>query len=174
MKLEHTDIINAPMEKVYAIVKNELPKIAEYLPNIREIKVLSSEEKNGKFHVVNQWFAEANVPSLVKKFIREELFSWKDMAEWDNEKHQVDYKLESFFAKDIYEAKGTNYFKAKNNKTELTLTCEINIYPEKIPGVPRLLAGKIRPIVEQMIEKMLAPNLTSLGEGIRNYLKAQN
>ncbi|MBI2603719.1 MAG: SRPBCC family protein [Deltaproteobacteria bacterium] len=174
MKLEHTDIIDAPLETVYSIVRDELSKVAEYLPNIREIKVLSSQEKSGKLHVVNQWFAEANVPSLVKKFIREELFSWKDTAEWDNKNHKVNYQLESFFAKDIYEAKGTNYFKAKDDKTVLTLTCEINIYPEKIPGIPRLLAGKIRPVVEQMIEKMLAPNLTSLGEGIRNYLKAQS
>jgi hypothetical protein len=175
MKLEHTDIIDAPLETVYSLVKDELPKVAEYLPSIREIRVLQKEKQNGgKDYIVNHWFGEASIPALAKKFISDELFSWKDMAYWDDKAHQVEYTLESFIGKEIYEAKGVNYFAASGkDKTKLTLTCEVNIYPEKIPGVPRLLAGTLRPVLEQMIEKMLAPNLTSLGVGLKEYLKAE-
>lgn len=174
MKIEHTDIINAPLDKVYHLVKNDLPKIVEYLPNIREIKVLEQSEKDGKDFIINQWFAEANIPSLAKKFINENLFSWKDSAYWNNSEHRVDYEIEPFFAKGIYEAKGTNTFRDANGKTSLTLMCDVHIYPEKIPGIPKFIAKQVHPVLEQMIEKMLAPNLTSLGKGLKEYLKSGN
>lgn len=172
MKLEHTDIIKAPLEKVYQLVKNDLPKIVEYLPNIKEIRVIERQEKEGRDYVVNQWFAEANIPSLAKKFISEELFSWKDAAYWDDQKHRVDYEIEPFFAKGIYEAKGTNLFKDDAGKTQLTLKCEVHIFPDRIPGVPKFIARQIHPILEQTIQKMLEPNLTSLGRGLKEYFRS--
>jgi hypothetical protein len=173
MRIEHTDTINANLDKVYNLVKNDMPKIVQYLPNIREIKVLERKQSDGRDFIVNQWFAEANIPSLAKKFINENLFSWKDSAYWDDSQHQVDYDIEPFFAKGIYEAKGTNTFRAADDKMRLTLSCEVNIYPERIPGIPKFIAKQLHPMLEQMIEKMLAPNLTSLGKGLKEYLKAE-
>ena len=174
MKIEHTDTINAPLEKVYKLVKEDLPKIVQYLPNIREIKVLETSKVDGRDFVINQWFAEANIPSFAKKFVHENLFSWKDSAYWDDSQHRVDYEIEPFFAKGIYEAKGTNYFRAADDKMRLTLTCEVHIYPEKIPGIPKFVAKQMHPMLEQMIEKMLVPNLTSLGKGLKEYLRVED
>ncbi len=174
MKLEHTDLIHAPLDKVYSLVKDEMPKIAQFLPSIREIKVLEREKKaDGRDYIVNQWFAEPNIPTLAKKFINENLFSWKDVAYWNDTLRQVDYEIEPFFAGDIYKARGTNIFCPVDGKVRLTLICEVNIYPEKIPGIPKFIAKQIHPMLEQMIEKMLAPNLTSLGKGLKEYLRAE-
>jgi hypothetical protein len=175
MQLQHTDVIDAPLEQVYAIVKDKLPEVVPFLPNIKQIKVLEYKKKDdGKTYVTNQWYAEASVPALVQKFLSEDLFSWKDIAVWDDSKYEVEYSLESLVGKDIYTATGRNVFKAcGEGKTELTLTCQIEIYPERIPGVPKLIARKVQPVVEQLIEKMLGPNLTSLGDGIRSYLKSR-
>jgi hypothetical protein len=173
MKLEHTDTINAPLDKVYSLVKNELPKVVPYLPNIRDIKVLERKPSDGRDFILNQWFAEANIPSLAKRFVNEDLFSWKDSAYWDDAQHRVDYEIEPFFAKGIYEAKGVNIFREAKDKTRLTLMCEVHIYPDRIPGIPKFIAKQIHPILEQMIEKMLIPNLTSLGKGLREYLQAE-
>ena len=174
MKLQHTDTINAPLEVVYNLVKNDLPKVVQYLPNIREVKVIERSQRDGKDYIINQWLAEANIPSLAKKFIDEKLFSWKDCAYWDDSQHKVDYEIEPFFAKGIYEAKGTNLFRPFDGKMQLTLSCEVQIYPEKIPGIPKFIAKQLNPILEQMIESMLAPNLTSLGRGLKEYLRVEN
>ncbi len=175
MKLEHTDIINAPLEKVYTLVKDHLPKIVQYLPSIKEIKVIQREKKtDGRDYIVNQWIGEPNIPGLAKKFINENLFSWKDIAYWNDELRQVEYEIEPYFAQGIYEARGTNSFRAEADKVRLTLMCEVHIYPEKIPGIPKFIAKQIHPLLEQMIEKMLAPNLTSLGKGLKDYLRAEN
>lgn len=173
MKIEHTDIINAPLDKVYKLVKDDLPKIVQYLPNIRDIKVLERSQVGGKDFIINQWFAEANIPALAKKFVSEEMFSWKDSAYWNDAEHRVDYEIEPFFAKGIYEAKGSNIFQAADDKMKLTLKCEVHIYPERVPGIPKFIAKQIHPVLEQMLEKMLAPNLTSLGKGLKEYLKAE-
>lgn len=171
MQVEYTDTINAPLEEVYKLVKYDLQKIVKYLPNIEEIQVLEQKKVKNKDFILNQWTAEAKVPSLAKKFINKELFSWKDCAYWDDSKFQVKYEIEPFFAKGIYEAKGCNSFKADGDKTELTLRCDVEIYPDKIPGIPKFIAKKIHPIIETMIENMLAPNVTSLSKGIKDYLK---
>ena len=60
-----------------------------------------------------------------------------------------------------------------DGKTELHLSFSLTIYPEKVPGVPRLLAGKAKPMIEGLVEKMIAPNLTSLGKGINEYYSKQ-
>lgn len=175
MQLEHTDIIEAPREKVYGIVRDELPMLATYLPNIAKVQTLEySQPSAGRTEIVNHWFAKAKVPALIEKMMSEDLFSWKDTAIWNNEKHQVEYSLESFLGRDIYDAKGINYFKEIGpNKTELKLTCEIVIHADKIPGIPRLLARKAIPMIEKMIEMMLEPNLTSLGTGLQKYFQDQ-
>ncbi len=175
MILKHSDIINAPLDRVYDIVKNDLAKVAQYLPSVQEIKVLEyTQQENGKVYIVNQWVGKANIPDLAKRFVNESLLSWKDLAHWDDKLYRVDYEIESFFAKDIYEAKGTNDFKAHDqDKTKLTLNCEVHIHPENIPGIPRFIAKQLHPMLEKMIEKMLAPNLTSLGNGLKEFLRAE-
>ena len=70
----------------------------------------------------------------------------------------------------LFDVKGINSFSSiSEDKTELKISCEVLIYPEKVPGIPRLLAKKVTPMIEKMIKKLLAPNLTSLGKGINQY-----
>lgn len=166
MKLENKETINRPLEEVYNLVKNDLEKIVSYLPNVSKIE---TKESNDNIRV-NHWYAVAEMPKLVSKFINPDIFSWKDTATWNDENHSVDYVLESFLANDLFDAKGNNTFKAiDENTTELTVSFELEIYPDKVPGVPRLLAGKVKPVIETLVEKILAPNLTSLGKGLNEY-----
>lgn len=172
MELESKTVVNAPLEKVYDLVKNQLPDIVPYLPNVDKIEVMEKSEDGSKTHLINKWYAKADVPGIVKSFIKPEIFCWKDDANWDDDSHSVDYSLESFLANDLFDAKGKNSFTSVDeNKTELTISCKVTIYPEKVPGVPRLLAKKVAPAIEGLIEKLLAPNLSSLGDGLNQYLE---
>jgi hypothetical protein len=44
---------------------------------------------------------------------------------------------------------------------------------KNLPGVPRLLAGKIVGEVEKFVVKMITPNLTSVNRGIESYLASK-
>lgn len=171
MQLESKEVINRPLEEVYVLVRDELSKLVPYLPNVDKIEVHKHAPlAEGKVEVINHWYGKAEVPSMVKKFIKPELFSWKDFAKWDDENHCVVYELESFMGNDLFDAKGINTFTAiGDDKTELKISCEVIIYPDKVPGVPRLLAKKVTPLIESVLEKVLGPNLTSLGKGLNDY-----
>ena len=109
---------------------------------------------------------------MLKKFLSPEIFSWKDVAAWDNSEKAVEYRLESFLANDLFDAKGKNFFIDNGDgTTDLKITCTVKIYPEKVPGIPRLLAKKVTPMIEALMEKLLGPNLTSLGKGLQKYFE---
>lgn len=172
MELESKTLVKAPLQKVYDLVKDQLPDIVPYLPNVDKIEVMEKSIEDSRTHLVNKWYAKADVPGIVKSFIKPDFFCWKDVANWDDDKHNVVYELESYLANDLFDAKGINSFKAVGeNETEFTVTCKVTIYPEKLPGVPRLLAKKVAPAIETLIEKLLAPNLSSLGDGLNKYLE---
>lgn len=172
MELKHSDRIDAPAFEVYTLVKDKLPEIAKYLPNVEKIEKLSNKTLgSGKTEIINHWYAQVELPTLVKKFLSKELLSWKDKAVWDDTKMCVSYELESFIANNLFEAKGTNYFKAcETGKSELLVTCSVQIHAENIPGVPKLMVRSVLPLIEKVIEKMLQPNLTSLGQGLKAFL----
>lgn len=170
MHLSNKEIIGRPLEQVYQLVRDDLAKLVPYMPNVNRIEVVSKKENGDVLELVNHWFAKADMPSLLKKFINPDIFSWKDTAIWRNNDHCVDYKLESFLANDLFDAHGTNTFKAiGEGKTELVVSCHITIYPEKVPGVPRLIAKQVTPAIEALLEKILAPNMTALGKGLNDY-----
>ena len=175
MKLESRKVLNRSLQEVYDLVKNDLAKLVPYLPNVAKIEVKSSTPKgDGKTELVNNWYAKVDLPSMLTKFIKPEIFSWKDVAIWDDNTYSVSYELTSFLVGDLFEAKGVNSFKVVGEgKTELTVSCSIHIYPEKVPGVPRLLAGSVRPMIEALIEKIIGPNLASLGDGLEKYFQGK-
>ena len=49
----------------------------------------------------------------------------------------------------------------------------VKIYPDKVPGIPRLLANKMKPMIESLLEKLVAPNMTSLGKGLKEYYEKE-
>ena len=46
----------------------------------------------------------------------------------------------------------------------------LEIYPERVPGVPKLLARKFRPQIENVIQKQVSPNLKNLAVSVRRYV----
>lgn len=176
MHLESTEIINRPLEDVYTLVRDDLEKLVPYLPNVERIEVKKHAPNNSNHtEVINHWYGKADIPGMLKKFLVPEIFSWKDVANWDNENYNVNYQLQSFLANDLFDARGKNYFSdLGDGRTEIKITCDVTIYPEKVPGVPRLLAKKVTPMIENLIEKLLAPNLTSLGEGLKKYYSSKS
>ncbi|MBF0361361.1 MAG: hypothetical protein HQK49_10130 [Oligoflexia bacterium] len=174
MFLESKEVIDRPMNEVYLLVRDNLPQIIPYLPNIDKVDVLKLEHSadGATTNILNQWHAKVEVPDAVLKFINKSLFSWKDTAVWNNQKNLVEYRLESCWTKELFDAKGTNYFTAiSDDKTELKITCEVILHPDKVPGVPAFLVKRVLPIIEDTVGKVLGPNLMSLGRGIQAYYK---
>lgn len=174
LKLKTSDVVQAPVERVFAAARDELPKLVPYLPNIGRIEVKERKESApSKVRIVNRWHAKAEIPAAAAKFVSQDLLSWEDTAEWDSESLSVTYELRSFVSAEIFQARGRNTFKAEGGQTRLEVDVEVELRPEKVPGVPRLLASMVKPAVEELIKKILTPNLTSLAKGLNGYFANQ-
>ncbi len=176
MNLSSSDTINAPVDQVYRLIRDEMPKVAEFIPDISRIKKISEDKIPGtnKTKIINHWFSSIELPSLLKAFITEDLLSWKDVATWDDEAKRVDFFLEPFIASTLFTASGNNVFTAKGeNSTLMTVTFDVELYPENIPGLPRFIAAKAKPAVESLLKKILYPNMTNLAKGLNEYIKSQ-
>lgn len=170
MKLESEDIIDQPLAVVYKTVRDDLESLVPYLPNVAKIQQESSETSDGVTKITNRWYAKAELPSLLKKVLKPEFLSWIDKATWHDNHHRVDYVLESPIGSQLFDAKGSNAFEATaDGKTKLRITCEVQLFPENVPGVPKFLAKKVTPAVEALLKKMLEPNLTALATGLKGY-----
>jgi len=174
MHLESKHVIDQPADVVYPLVRDDIKTIVPYLPNVRRIDTVKHERTSDtRVEVVNHWFAIAEVPSAIRKIIKPEFFSWKDTALWKDDERCVDYRLESFLAADLYDARGTNYFTpVGDDRTELRVTCDIQIHADRIPGVPNFVLKRTLPIFEQLLSALLAPNLRSVGRGLSKYFAA--
>ena len=171
MYAETKDVVNQPADIVYPLVRDEMKKLVPYMPNVQKIETLKYERiSDTRVEVVNHWHGKADIPSVAKPFVKPEMFQWKDYATWKDDEFCVDYRIESFIANNLFDLRGTNYFNPLGaDKTELKITFNLDIYPERFPGVPKFLAKRAKGPLEEMIQKMLTPNLTSLVKGLNEY-----
>lgn len=175
MRAESKDIVHQPADVVYPLVRDEMDKIVPYLPNVEKIVQMKYERTSPtRVEILNHWFAKAEIPAVAKSFVKPELFQWKDYATWKDDEFCVDFRIESFIGNKLFDLTGTNFFTPMGaDKTEIRITFNLEIYPERFPGVPKFLAKRAKGPIEEMIKKMLTPNLTSLVKGLNGYFAKQ-
>jgi len=169
MHIESEDRLDRPVSDVYPLVRDRLPELLPYLPDVEQI-VESSRERTSetRVSVINQWKAKPKVPGMVAKFVPPEVFGWKDTALWKDDETTVEYRLEGFG----YEVDGTTEFVPDGEGTTIRVTATVTIHPETFK-IPRLVFKKVFPLLEGTIKKAVQPNLTALARGLRAYFADQ-
>lgn len=176
MYTETTGIVYQRLEIVYPMARDRLIELIPYMPNVREIEVIQYERlSESRVEIINHWHSEVMISSVLKSFIGPDFFSWKDYALWKDDEKCVDYRLESFVANDLFELTGTNYYVAlDNDTTKIKITFNLTIYPERLPGIPGFLSKKLQPAIEDLIRRILTPNLNAFAQGLDEYFRNNN
>jgi hypothetical protein len=174
MRIHSESSIHHPLDLVYNAYRDNLPEIAPYTPDVKEIVVHSREVTDVGIKLHNEWRAERDLPKLVEKFVTPDMLRWDDFAEWnDNEKH-VNWMLRIPAFPDQVKCVGRNAFFADGEgRTRVLLTGDLEINLKKVPGVPRIMAGRIAPMVEAFIVKLITPNLEKVNTSLERYLDDQ-
>jgi hypothetical protein len=164
--------IHHPRERVYLAYRDDLPAIArDYIPDVREIRVHSREERDGVVVLHNEWIAHRDIPALVSRFLKPEMLRWDDFATWVDAEHHVDWKLRTRVFTEKVRCAGRNSFRADGeDATLVVLTGELHIDLRDIPGVPSLLAGRLAPVIEDFIVQLITPNLVAVNRSLERYL----
>lgn len=173
MQIHSTSVIRHPRERVYKAYRDELPRIAAYMPNIKEILVRSREEANGHVKLHNEWAGKTEIPKLMQSIIRPEMLRWDDYADWDETTSTCAWTLKLRAFTDNVKCGGTNRFTDDGpTRTRVTLSGTLDLDLRDIPGVPRLLAGKVAPQVEKFVIALITPNLEQVNASLERYLDA--
>ncbi|MBX2812642.1 MAG: hypothetical protein KTR25_12570 [Myxococcales bacterium] len=172
MKLEADTLIPFPRDVVLSTYRDRLPDLVPYLPNVRGIKVVNREEIEGTTRLVNEWTANAEIPSLLKSLINVEALGWIDRAEWNQATYSCRWQIEpSIFTNNVV-CEGVNYYIEDGDGTRLEIRGDLTVNPKGIPGVPSLLAGRVAPVAEKFIVNLITPNLLSVAKGLESFLTA--
>ena len=174
-KIDIKDSIDYPLETVYPAFRDDLKQVASYLPNIDEIVVKSSTRRDEEtLDVVNLWVAsEGEIPTLAQPFIKKDMLQWIDRAVWHDDELYCEWEMEVGFLPEAVTCRGRTTYTAKGDRTEVHIDGELLVDAKKIPGVPRLMSGKVGQVVEGFVVKMITPNLKATNRAMESHLKAQ-
>lgn len=171
-KINIKDEIAHDRATVYTTFRDNLPELLPYLPNVESITVENREQVDDKtLKLVNLWKAKGEeIPTMAQAFIKPEMLQWHDHATWKDDAWACDWVMEVGFLRDAISCSGTTRYLDKNGKTEIVMEGELKVDASKIPGVPRLLAGKVGDAVEKFVVRLITPNLTQVNRGLEKYL----
>ena len=176
MQFKFDELIKHPLSRVYPVMRDNMVDVVPYLPNVESIDVVEREENGeGKLRLLNRWQGKSGaIPRLVRRFVTAEMRVWEDDANWFDAEHKVEW---TFFTKSfdgLYECSGVNSFHVEDeHTTRVVIQGTLDVYPERLKAVPKVLARKARPKVEQFLIKMITPNLAELPQAVQTYLDAQ-
>ena len=71
--------------------------------------------------------------------------------------------------KTLFSCKGITSFHVQGEETYLKIVVDLEIYPEKIPGVPKLLARKFSGQIEKFLGELLSDNMRQLAKSMSDY-----
>jgi hypothetical protein len=175
-KIDITDTVSYPRDIVWSCFRDDLKKLVPYLPNIRDIEVEKHERVDeDTVEVVNIWkAADEDIPKMARKFIDPERLQWTDYATWHDDTHDCDWEMEVNFLQDAVTCKGTTSYREENGSTRVHIQGELRVDAKQIPGVPRMLAGKVGDTIEKFVVRLVTPNLTEVNRGAEQYLDKQD
>ncbi len=174
MKIEADSTMAFPRAVCFSTYRDRLPELVPHLPNVTAIDVLEREELGDKrTRLLNQWRAVSDIPAVAKAFIKPEMLSWLDHAEWNEGAWTCDWRIETGFFKDRIQCRGHNQFVDEGDRCTLRIRGDLHIDLKGLPGVPRLLAGKAGAAVEKFVVTLLTPNLTSVSQGVEAFLRTK-
>lgn len=172
MKLEATADIPFSREKVFQVYRDKLPELVPYLPNIRAIIQKSRTDEGQVVRLLNLWKGGGEIPAAARSVLSEKLLEWDDYATWDANAYTAEWRIETPAFKEAVHAAGKNTFEAIGpERTLLTIRGELSIDGSKVPGVPKLLARTVGPIVEKFLIAAIKPNLLEVSKGVEKYLR---
>jgi nitrogen fixation protein len=175
MRIHSESLISHPQDVVYEAYRDRLPELAAYIPDVKEIVVESREEVGpGRVKLHNVWVADREVPVFARAIIKPEMLRWDDFADWRDDEHRVHWTLRLRVFTDQVTCAGTNTFvKVDDASTKVFLAGDLDIDLRNIPGVPRLLAGGLKPKIEKFIVELITPNLERINESLQQFLDDQ-
>lgn len=170
-QLKKEILLDAPRSLVWKTYRDHLPELAVVMPTVESITVVDRNEKNNEIVLENIWKLTGGVPLAIKKLVPKKLLSYRDVATWKEKDWICEFKETPVDGNDMYVCIGKNIFTDLEEKTLLEISFELTIDPQKIPGVPSILAKGLVKKVEPILSKEVAKNLEKTAREVELFIQ---
>jgi hypothetical protein len=160
-----------PRETVFTAYRDRLAELTDYLPNIRNIRVLKREDLLDEVRLVNEWTGGGDIPKAALAVLKESMLRWTDHATWKTSSHTVEWRTEVGSFPGLVQSSGFNRFVEVTQGTRLEIRGNLVCDASKLPGVPRMLAGSINGVIERFLVGQVQVNLVEVGKGVGRLLE---
>lgn len=174
MRIHSVSHIHHPLDRVYRAYRDELPEIAAFMPDVREIRVRARTDRPTGPQLFNEWHASTAIPSVAERFVTPDMLRWEDHASWVDAETHVNWNLVIPAFRDQVQCSGRNAFFADGARTRVVLSGELHIAVNTLPGMPGFMARRLGPKVEQFIVQLITPNLETVNQSLQDYLDSRS
>ena len=173
MKLRVLTKIPFELDAVFEAMRDQMPALAGYMPNVASIDVQSREESDTEVRLINRWTGAATeIPSVARPFIKPDEIFWLDHAHWDNAARLCRWRLEMGFMSERIHCTGETIYKdLGDGTTEMSIEGELTL---DLKGMlPRLMLKPGTAAIEKFVGKLVEPNFEKTAEALKSYLAQQ-
>src|SRR3989339_2257317 len=168
MKIQGSEKLHHPAPLVFSTLRDKMDALVKLIPNIEQVEVLERRDEPPRVHLHNRWQGSgSDIPGALRPFIKKELTGWNDRAVWDESTLTCTWEIESIIGRNVFSCHGaTQIVPNGENESTFTIDGELNVNPDKVPGVPGFLARKLQGPLENFIATLIRPNLTSTATAV--------
>ncbi len=174
MDISVVTTIPYPLELVYAAMRDHLPDLADYMPNVESIVVESREDvSETRVKLVNRWnAASTEIPTVARRFVDQSQMFWTDYADWEEDADRCNWRLKTGFMSERVNCSGnTTYVAVAPDRTELRIRGNLSLDLKGM--VPRLVLKRATSGVEKFVSRLVQPNFQKTADALTAYLDAQ-
>lgn len=172
MEIRSDAVLPFPRALVFATYRDKLTELSPYLPNVTAIEIRERTDEPPVVRLTNVWHGAGEIPAVARKMIDERMLTWTDHACWNERDWTCEWRIETHVFTEAIRCRGRNrYVDLDGQSTRLEIRGDLEVDLKQVSAVPRFLAGKVGKTVEQVLVKLITPNLTRVSEGLATYLQ---
>lgn len=174
MKLVFEQDVAGSPDHVYRILHDRFTDLPRHIPNLESITELHREPENaGVVRTRHRWKAEPGlIPAVARPFLKPSIFEWIGHAEWRAHERMVAFTFESEAFRNLYDCQGKFHVREVNGSAHIYIEAVLQVFASRVPGMPKLLAGRVNGIVEKTLINAIRPGLAALPAAVSIYAKA--
>lgn len=169
------EVIKYPRDKVWRVMRDQLPEIARLVDDSTAVTLESREEISSEtVRVVNVWQVDTAAIGPVAAFLPSQSMEWTDYAEWDPVSFTCRWHIKSHFAPERVTCQGITSFETAiaGRGTRVTIAGEVGASGSLNTHAGILTAGIVNRGVEAVALTILPTKFRKLVQAAARYLDA--
>ena len=170
MNIREVTTFKFPREMVFRTIRDRYEDYLKYTTIVSKVKLIEEKSlSNTTMSTITEWEVKARIPMGFRHLIKPQMICWRVHTLWDMARWTCNWRMETFYFKEIFECYGAMNFKEKKSElTEVILAAMFHI------DVPILGLAAEKFIVKHYLNKNLMLNNSAIRRLLDEEKSAHN